>query len=136
MEKELNKEYLEAECLTVNNPVLQRALNTLRRLDTRYYVREVVEEVAVPATGWRVLRGPHTEMRTSYIIYRLRADGSVMTILHKDVDAGELQERCTTAEANAWISGKIFDLKPVDKARKEAERMAPAKGKTLRYEKK
>lgn len=109
--EEMTLELLEAGYTKCSNKVLQKALNMLRKFDTRYYIEETAVIFDVRK---RVRFIPRTiqETRMEYRILRRSAAGDVISVKLRSVDGGSMREIITAEEVNAWIQGKIFDLKP------------------------
>lgn len=108
---EMTIELLEAGYTHCSNKVLNRALSTLRKFDTRYYLEELILNVKVRKDLW-FIPCYRFATRNEYRILRRSASGDVISVKLRSVENGAMREILTAEEANAWLQGKIFDLKP------------------------
>ena len=111
-------EVLEAGYTKCSNKVLQKSLNMLRRFDTRFYLEECCVSTLTTSKVLGLFTRTREEQRTEYRILRRSGSGDVMSIKLRSVADCSVREILTAEEVNAWIQGKIFDLKPASKAAK------------------
>ena len=116
--EEMTFEVLEAGYTKCSNKVLQKALNMLRKFDTRYYLEQSNVRVTIESRILGIFPKVRHEYRWEYRLLRRSATGEVMSIKLRSVDDSSMCDILTAEEVNAWIQGKIFDLKPAAKAAK------------------
>lgn len=109
--EEMTIEVLEKDYTDCSNKVLNRSLATLRKFDTRYYIEECDVCVTVRCR-LRFIPVIRKEYRQEYRILRRSAAGDVISVKLRSVENGAMREILTAEEVNAWLQGKIFDLKP------------------------
>lgn len=120
--EEMTYEVLEAGYTKCSNKVLQKSLNLLRRFDTRFYLEECCVDVKIKHKLWGIFPGYRLDQRWEYRILRRSAAGDVMSIKLRSIADSSVREILTAEEVNAWIQGKIFDLKPSVKREKELKK--------------
>lgn len=114
--EEMTLDVLEAFYTKCSNKVLQKGLNMLRKFDTRYYLEQCCVRVKIEHKLWGIFPGVRYATRWEYRILRRSSTGDVISIKLRPVDGGTIREILSADEVNAWIQGKIFDLKPAAKA--------------------
>ena len=120
--EEMTYEVLEAGYTKCSNKVLQKSLNMLRRFDTRFYLEECFVDLKIECKILGIFPGYRLSHRWEYRILRRSAAGDVMSVKLRNVEDCAVREILTAEEVNAWIQGKIFDLKPSAKREKELKK--------------
>ena len=110
--EEMTLELLEAGYTKCSNKVLQKALNMLRKFDTRYCLEQCCVNVKIEHKLLGLFPGFRYETRMEYRILRRSAAGDVISVKLRSVEDSSMRDILTAEEVNAWIQGKIFDLKP------------------------